>query len=492
MSMIQISHLTFGYTGSAELIFEDLNLQLDTTWRLGLIGRNGRGKTTLLRLLQGELPSGGAISGVPTTALFPQRPPAPGMLTVHALEELCPAAEEWQVVRELHTIGLSEALWQPFDTLSGGEQTRALLAALFLMEGVYPLIDEPTNHLDEAGRRLVADYLKGKDGFLLVSHDRAFLDGCVDHVLSIERSKVRLQRGNYTQWQAEKDREDGYERGENERLRKDIRHLEEAARRSANWSDRVERTKYAAKNAGLKPDRGYVGHKAAKMMARSKAIEGRRNRAIEEKSALLKNIERVDSLKLTPLRHHQEVLAEGRELCLLRHGEVICGPLGFTVRQGERIALTGSNGCGKSTLLRALTGEEGIEHTGTLRLASGLILSVVPQETEQLRGPLEELIAESGAEESFFKALLVKLGFTPAQFGRDMAGYSAGQRKKVYIARSLCQRAHLYLWDEPLNYVDLPARIQIEELLLQCAPTLLFVEHDGAFREKVATGEIAL
>ncbi len=491
MSMIQISHLTFGYDGSPDLVFADLDLRLDTTWRLGLIGRNGRGKSTLLRLLAGELPHGGAITGAVGT-YFPQRVRQPEQLTVEVLGELCPGAADWEIQKELNRLGLEEAAWRPFSTLSGGEQTRALLAALFLDEGRYPLIDEPTNHLDEEGRRRVAAYLRTKPGFLLVSHDRAFLDGCVDHILSIERSKVRLQAGNWTEWNRVKTAEDGREQAENEQLRREIRHLQQAARRSAQWSDRVEQTKYAARNSGLRPDRGYIGHKAAKMMARSKAIQNRQERAAAEKEKLLKNIDRVDALRLTPLSHPKELLAEGRDLCLTRGAQVICGPMRFAVRRGTRLAVTGPNGCGKSTLLRLLAGEEGIGCTGHFRLASGLRLSIVPQDTGWLKGSLRDWIAAQGVEESFFKALLRKLGLEQAQFDKDLADYSAGQKKKVLLAGSLCRPAHLYLWDEPLNYIDLPARQQLEELICQCSPTLVFVEHDRAFREAVATEELTL
>ena len=131
-------------------------------------------------------------------------------------------------------------------------------------------------------------------------------------------------------------------------------------------------------------------------------------------------------------------------------------------------------------------------HTGELFRASGLKISYVPQKADHLRGPLLEWAEERGTDLTRFLTVLRKLDFSRDIFERDMGSYSAGQRKKVLIAESLCQSAHLYVWDEPLNYIDLFSRIQLEELLLQYRPTLLFVEHDRVFREKIATHRVRL
>ena len=157
MSMIQADRLTFSYPGSPDPVFQEACFQIDTDWRLGLVGRNGRGKTTLLRLLMGEYPcEGSLVSSVPFD-YFPCPVPDQERLTAEVLEDLCPEAESWRFPKELSLLGVEEeALWRPFSTLSNGERTKVLLAALFLREGRFPLIDEPTNHLDAHGRELVS------------------------------------------------------------------------------------------------------------------------------------------------------------------------------------------------------------------------------------------------------------------------------------------------------------------------------------------------
>ena len=169
----------------------------------------------------------------------------------------------------------------------------------------------------------------------------------------------------------------------------------------------------------------------------------------------------------------------------------MCSGVCFQVEQGERIALCGPNGSGKSSILKLLCGQD-IPHTGTLELASGLVISYVPQDASSLRGSLRDYAARCGIDETLFKTILRKLGFERVQFEKDMSDYSAGQKKKVLLARSMCQSAHLYIWDEPLNYVDVLSRIQIEELLTAFRPTLLFVEHDRMFCDKIATKLVEL
>ncbi len=485
MANISINSLTFCYEGSYDNIFEDVTLNIDSSWKLGFIGRNGRGKTTFLKLLSGELDSGASISAPIGFEYFPYAVDLEDETPLDLALRM--GGEEWRLRRELFSLEVEEGImYRPFSTLSGGERTKAQLAALFLREGGFLLIDEPTNHLDMEARAVLARYLRGKQGFILVSHDRELLDGCVDHVFSINRADIELQKGNFSSWRENRDRQDNFELAENERLRSDISCLERAARQSAEWSDSVERTKNGQRVAGLRPDRGHIGHMAAKMMKRSKVTERRRQNAVEEKSRLLKNIEQADELFFQPLQYHADILAEAKAVCV-RYGEKnALENFELALRRGERIALHGRNGCGKSTALRLFAGEN-VPYTGLVKIGSGLVVSYVPQDSSALAGGLAEYARACGVDISLFLAILRKLDFTRTQFEKDMAELSEGQRKKVLLARSLCQRAHLYIWDEPLNYVDIISRMQIERAIADSKPAMLFVEHDSAFERSVAT-----
>lgn len=486
MSMIKIENLTFSYPTSYDNIFENVNFQIDTDWKLGFVGRNGRGKTTLLNLLLGKYEYSGKIHSSVQFDYFPYPVVDKKKFTNEIFFEIAPGAEEWELMRELSYLDVNvDVLYRPFETLSNGEQTKVLLAALFCNEGHFLLIDEPTNHLDTKAREMVAAYLKRKKGFILVSHDRRFLDGCVDHILSLNRANIEVQSGNFSSWMTNFERQQEFELAQNERLQKNISRLQQSAKRSSVWSDRVEASKIGA------ADKGYVGHKAAKMMKRSKTIEARQQQAIEKKSRLLKNIETAENLKLTPLMYHADTLVSFSDVSVCYDRNTVCEPVTFTVQRGDRVVLDGRNGSGKSSLLKLLIGEP-IAHTGTLQLGAGLIISYVPQDTSHLKGRLSDFAEENHVDESLFKAILRKMDFERIQFEKDIRDFSCGQKKKVLIAKSLCERAHLYIWDEPLNFIDVYSRMQIEQLIKEFLPTMIFVEYDRAFRDSVSTKTVQL
>ena len=486
MSMIKVEDLTFSYPSSYDLIFDRVSFQIDTDWKLGFVGRNGRGKTTFLNLLLGKYEYRGKITSNVRFDYFPYPITDKERQTADILQEICPDAKEWEIRRELSYLDVEmEVLWRTFETLSNGEQTKILLAALFLSEGNFLLIDEPTNHLDTAAREKVSEYLNKKKGFILVSHDRRFLDGCVDHILSINRADIEVQSGNFSSWMENFERRQESELLQNERLKRDISRLQKSAERSAGWSDHVEASKIGA------ADKGYVGHKSAKMMKRSKTIEKRKQQAIEQKAVLLKNVETVNALKMNPEAYHLDILASFSETAVMYEDRAISRPVSFQVRTGDRVFIEGKNGSGKSSLLKLLAGES-LEHTGTVTIGSGLQISYVPQDTSYLTGTLAEFAEKNNLDESLFKTVLRKMDFERVQFEKDMKEFSGGQKKKVLIAKSLCERAHLYVWDEPLNFIDVYSRMQIEQLIEKFSPAMLLVEHDMAFRDAVATKVIEI
>jgi len=492
MPAIQVSNLTFAYPGSYDLIFENVHFQIDTDWKLGLTGRNGRGKTTFFNLLQGKYEYSGTISAPVAFDYFPFPVEHPEYLTVDVIEEIVPDYERWKLMRELNLLKVSEdVLYRPFETLSQGEQTKVLLAVLFIQDNRFLLIDEPTNHLDLHARKLVGDYLNTKSGFILVSHDRSFLDRCVDHILSINKTNIEIQKGSFSSWWTNKTHQDTFELAQNEKLYKDIERLSSSVKRTNGWSHEIEKSKNGTRNSGSKLDKGYVGHKAAKMMKRAKSIEQRQNAAVEEKSKLLRNIEQSESLAISQLAYSKSELAVLDHVMIYYGEKPVCENVSLTIEQGDRIAISGPNGSGKSSMLRLLNGEA-LHYTGTFRLDPQLRVSYVSQNTSHLRGLLSDYAAEHGIDESLFKSVLRKLDFSRVQFEKDMSAFSGGQKKKVLIARSLCEEAHLHIWDEPLNFVDVISRMQIEELLHEYAPTIVFVEHDREFHDRVATKTIEL
>ena len=470
MSQISVMNLTFAYEGSFDDIFENVSFSIDTDWKLGFIGRNGKGKTTFLRLLTGGYSYEGSISASTAFDYFPY--------AVTEVQKKLPASA---FLREI------------------------LLALLFSGENDFLLIDEPTNHLDQDARETVKNYLSSKKGFILVSHDRDLLDACIDHVLVLNRQTIEVQSGNFSVWWENKQRKDRFVIAENEKHLKEIGRLKNAARRTAEWADKNERTKI-----GFNPvkehdrciaTRAYIGAKTKKMQSRVTQMSKRIDREIEEKEGLLQDLEKSVDLRLTPLSHPKDRLVHIRDY-RLQYADTphpVFTDVTFEIHRGDRVALHGENGCGKSTLIKVILERAGFQHfgmtfteEGVCKTASGLVISYVSQDTSGLTGNIAGFCNKRNLNQSLFCTILRQLDFERVQFVKNMEDYSEGQKKKVLLAASLLTPAHLYIWDEPLNYIDVFSRMQIEKLLLEYEPTLLFVEHDMRFRETVATKVVEL
>ena len=214
----------------------------------------------------------------------------------------------------------------------------------------------------------------------------------------------------------------------------------------------------------------------------------------------MQDIENPVDLKITPLQHHKDVL-----LTLVQYGlkyndsqAFVFKDLSFELRQGERVFLNGKNGCGKSSLIKSIlmhvataanqeSPKMNITESGMMQTASNLTVSYINQDTSFLKGSIKNFCSDRNLEESLFCAILRQLDMERIQFTKNMEDFSEGQKKKVLIAASLLTPAHLYIWDEPLNYIDIFSRMQIEKLLLEHPSTMLIVEHDVKFQEKIAT-----
>ncbi|HHX0224851.1 TPA: ABC-F type ribosomal protection protein Lsa(A) [Enterococcus faecalis] len=494
MSKIELKQLSFAYDNQEVLLFDQANITMDTNWKLGLIGRNGRGKTTLLRLLQKQLDYQGEILHQVDFVYFPQTVAEEQQLTYYVLQGVT-SFEQWELERELTLLNVDpEVLWRPFSSLSGGEKTKVLLGLLFIEENAFPLIDEPTNHLDLAGRQQVAEYLKKKKhGFILVSHDRAFVDEVVDHILAIEKSQLTLYQGTFSIYEEQKKLRDAFELAENEKIKKEVNRLKETARKKAEWSMNREGDKYGnakEKGSGAIFDTGAIGARAARVMKRSKHIQQRAETQLAEK--LLKDLEYIDPLSMDYQPTHHKTLLTVEELRLGYEKNWLFAPISFSINAGEIVGITGKNGSGKSSLIQYLLGNFSGDSEGEATLAHQLTISYVRQDYEDNQGTLSEFAEKNQLDYTQFLNNLRKLGMERAVFTNRIEQMSMGQRKKVEVAKSLSQSAELYIWDEPLNYLDVFNHQQLEALILSVKPAMLVIEHDAHFMKKITDKKIVL
>lgn len=496
MSNITIKDMSFAYDGN-DYIFNKVNLNLDSSWKLGLIGRNGRGKTTLLNILQNKLSYSGQIESSITFKYFPQSIEDTNRDINSILSSTVPISDQWQVERELSYLGidLNSIAHRPFATLSGGEQTKFLLALAFIDSREFILLDEPTNHLDSQTRQHVMQYLKRKTGFILVSHDRTLLNTVIDHVIAIEQTQLRLYHGNFEIYEQEKAARDQSELMENKRLKQDIQRLTETAREKAQWGQSREdsklgkRTEFNSKNRG---DKGFEGARAARTTKKSKSLINRKNIDITRKEALLHDVESLDTLTMKTLKSpHQNILSVDK-LSVGHTNKLLFEPVTFNLKQSEIVALSGPNGVGKSSIIQALQDTTTLHRIGHITIASQIKISYVNQDTSHLTGTLREFSLVHQVSYDELLGMLYKLGIPRQVFTENIEDMSEGQRKRVELAKSLITPAHLFVWDEPLNYLDVFNQEQIQELILNAKPTLLLIEHDQSFLEAIHAKIITL
>lgn len=475
---ILIKNVTFQYDTMTKPLFENLQLNMHSNWRLGLVGRNGRGKTTFFKLLLKELAYKGTIQTNLTFSYFPTYPDA--QQPVYAI---LGGLEIWEMERELVMMGLpATILQQPFGLLSGGEQTKILLIALFANTQGFPLIDEPTNHLDLHGRKIASNYLKSKRGFIVISHDESFLNDCIDHVLAINKSSIDLIKGNIATWKYEKANADRLQQETNAQLKGEIKRLDAVAKRVGDWGTQKENS---SKDAAAR-------RTAAKHMKRSKAIKKRTEALIEEKINLIDNIEKIAELKMH-IEHPKKQLLYFRDFTILRNGVPLFQPITLDVYPYDRFFIEGDNGVGKTTLFKFILGVETFETTGNYRIHLPENTSIFHQNSADNANYLASIEQLTKTEREEYWHMLRQLDVGREKLtDRTSAAWSAGQAKKAFLAKALLGQNALFAWDEVTNHLDLYAIDQLIAAIQKHQPTMIGIDHNEHYVNAIATKKIKL
>ena len=472
----------------ADAILERLSLAVTPGSRIGVVGPNGRGKTTLLRALAGleELDRGSIRRSPPTLRVgyLPQeRDLVPGESLVGYLARRTGEERTAEFVARagaaLRRVGLHVALERSVAALSGGERSRAALTSILLARFDVYLLDEPTNDLDFEGLDLLERFLLRLDaGLVVVSHDRAFLDRTVNAILELESGthRVHLFAGGWTGYEAARDRA----RAEHERR------FREWSDERARFGDLHRERREQARAAGKQADRRGTHALMSKTRAAAKRIE-RLERDRVEKPWQPWELR----LDLAPAGRSGDLVV-ALDGAVVERGPFRLGPLDLSVEWGDRLSIVGPNGSGKSTLIDALLGR--------LPLASGerrVGPSVVFGEIGQARAlfaedqPLiEKFCAEWSLREGDARTLLAKFDLYAEHVLRVGASLSPGERTRAELALQAARGAGCLVLDEPTNHLDLPAVEELERALSVYGGTLILVTHDRRFLERVGVTRV--
>ena len=512
MSRIIVQNLNFSYNDPYYQVFRNITFNIDTEWKLAVIGRNGIGKTTLLKLINGDLcPDSGEIKKKVKTQYFPyvHRYEEKYKIVFNLIKECvgnyCSMEEKLdipeileeyirlggftinaKIKREIKKIGLKEKILEKeFSVLSSGEKIKISLIILFMQKEIFDgfiLLDEPTNHLDSQGEEEVIRYLKSKKGFMLISHKKTFIDQVADHILYINKYSIDIEKGNYSTWKKNKDMIEEYELKTELNIKNEIKKLERSMIKKENWAiiANKQKCRFAANNRtnGTQAYSNQV--KRAK-----KRIES----DLEKKKNLLKNYEVIKKLEINQLNIEEDWLIKVQNLNYsYNQEEILLSNISFTLKCGERLWIRGQNGTGKTTLLKLISKEL---YSPSIRYNEGLLFSILKQELnfeDEISGK-EFLKKDCASNFQYEKALSLCdiFDLSKEDLEKSCNIYSSGQKKKILLAKVLSQENHIIILDEPLNYMDNLFREQLEKAIIDTKPTMIFIEHDIKFGEKIAT-----
>lgn len=487
MSMtLQVRGLKKEYEGSP--ILTGVTFHLAQGEKVGLVGRNGCGKSTLMRILAGEL---GADGGV-IHRVHPEMSVA--YLSQGSLwEEERPLGEQLGPVPDdlLSRCGIDRGmLSRPAGTLSGGQKTRAGLAGVLAARPDLLLLDEPTNHVDTEGLDWLESVLQTYRGtVLLVSHDRWFLDKVVTRILEMDGGEVKEYPGNYTAYAGLKQAEQEKASADYRAYLKQKRHLEEAIRRERDWAMRNHRSK--VDKTDNKFQKGYNENQsfahmriAASMVKKLERVkvekpreQARINLGLDGGTQVARNLVLAEGLGFT----------YDRSRWLFRQAS-------FYVQRGDRVAIVGPNGSGKSTLIKLMLGQLSPSE-GRLRM-SPLRVAYLAQEMENLDPALTVLEEASGGNAALNQArvrtLLACLLFSGEAILKRVGVLSGGEKVRLALAKILLDDPDMLVLDEPTNGLDLASRERVEEALADYPGTMLLVSHDRYLLQRLASRVIQI
>jgi ATPase subunit of ABC transporter with duplicated ATPase domains len=472
----------------ADAILERVSLVVTPGNRIGVVGPNGRGKTTLLRALAGleELDSGSVTTNPPSLRVgyLPQERDLRSDQTLLAYLERRTGEEatvefEARAAAVLRRVGLEIPLDRRVTELSGGERGRAALASILLAQFDVYLLDEPTNDLDFAGLDLLERFLTRLDaGFVVVSHDRAFLDRTVNRIVELESGTDRVHHytGGWSEYEAAR------ERARVQHKRVYVQWSEERARFGDLHRERREQARVGGKQANRRGTHALM----SKTRAAARRIE------LLERDRVAKPWQPWElRLDLAPTGRSGDLVVS-LEDAVVERGGFRLGPLDFGVQWGERLSITGANGSGKTTLIDALLGRLTLVR-GERRVGPAVVFGEIAQE-RSLFAPDEPLIrsfcAESSLREGDARTLLAKFDLYADHVLRRAGSLSPGERTRAELALQAARGAGCLVLDEPTNHLDLPAVEELERALSVFDGTLILVTHDRRFLERVGVTRV--
>jgi ATP-binding cassette subfamily F protein 3 len=483
-----------GVDVAGEPLFRNISFTLEDREKVGLVGPNGVGKSTLLRACLGEVSlESGVVHITQSSGFLPQTPniEATGTVQESMLAERSDLLALWEEIRSLEEkmaeklmdkyallserfeseggyalealirkiltgLGLGKETNTPVSHLSGGQKTRLALSKLLLRSPALLILDEPTNHLDITAMEWLEGFLRDYPGaVIIVSHDRYFLDHTVARILSLEKGILKTYSGNFSEYELQRALEEKTVTREAERFAKKVARLEEFIRRNkAGVNSRQARSRETQLRKLTPLQVGKTGQNL-KFSAHSSPRSGDR-------------VLNIEGLKIS---FGMRTLFQDVELSLWR---------------GDKLAVLGKNGIGKTSLLKAIL--QRLPYEGNIRVGANVVMAYYSQEHEDLNSDLTvigEIRGASNLKDPEIRSLLARYGFREEEVFKPVRALSGGEKSRLALCKLFLNPSNLLLLDEPTNHLDNETREVLEDLLMDFEGTIMVVSHDRYFLDKI-------
>ena len=476
-------------------VFSNIGFDIYQQDRIGLVGLNGTGKTTLANILFGSIQADkGTIERMkdPYRIGYLHQSADYSVSDIHVTDK----SPEEEVLHQASRLGLSKLHeWQPerFDSLSGGESLKLSLAKIWSSKPDMLILDEPTNHLDLQGIEwLIGEIGQFSGPVMIISHDRHFLDQAVGRIFELQEGIISMYNGNYTAYREQKQKNYDDQLHQFTVQQREIERIEHQMANLKKWSEKAHRESTKGGSPSENRQMGFKEYHRVKAKKMDQQVKSKMKRLQQEldKNKIEKPAEEAKvHFQFDSSGKRGKRIIEAKNLSKRFGDRILFKDSQFYIKHGEKIGILGSNGSGKTTLIRMLL-EEVSPSDGELWISSTLKIAYLSQAINDLpltKNAMEVL--DLSEREQIYKArtLLANLGMKEAKLNQPIGQLSMGERIRVKLTDMLLKEYDVLILDEPTNHLDLPSREQFEKTLKEFTGTLIIISHDLYFLEKLST-----
>ncbi|MBQ7466669.1 MAG: ABC-F family ATP-binding cassette domain-containing protein [Clostridia bacterium] len=487
--MIELQHVTKSF--GDKTVLNDVSLTVYDGEKVGIIGDNGQGKTTLIKMIVGQLePDQGIVKTSDTIGYLPQSIDIDFNQLITALEDVTFANNFFKysnILRIKRNIFAEGGL----ENLSGGEKTKIALAFAFASEPSVMILDEPTNHIDLAAIKDVIKAINAFDGTVLtVSHDVDFLNAVVNKIIKVKDGEIKEYFGNYDDYAIQNENERLNNQREYDAQTRRIEKLKNDIHRYKTWADEADRS--VGQQGGNPSDARLAGVKgrAINSAAKLSGIVKSKESALEKE--LENRVQRPEGDIQIKYRLQKDDLRSKTAFSMQNVGKsfrdnVLFKDVNLVVESGEKVALVGDNGCGKTTFIKLLTGEEK-PTSGIIRLTPSLKIGLMSQDVYDLPGDMTIFEMSQYYDREYrpiFLSNLVNMNIDKSRFDTKIKKLSSGEQMRIKLSELILSDANMLILDEPTNHLDISNKEFLKKVLAGYVGTMMVVSHDKKFLEGI-------